>query len=271
MLPSDPTIPLPAWTEAAWSAVLSDATRRNDISRGATDLAQVASLARLYRPLTVARAGDRALAIGQLGQSLDGRIATQSGQSHYINGPAALTHLHALRALVQGVAIGVGTALADDPQLTVRRLRGPNPARIVIDPKGRLPAAARCWRDDGTRRILVHGGAAKPPEGVESLTVPAQAGRLDPNAILEGLARTGLKRLLIEGGATTLSAFLQAEALDRLHLLIGPSIIGSGKPGLQLPEIATLDQALRPSVLATPLPGGDCLFDCALHRGRRRI
>ncbi|MBC6416692.1 MAG: RibD family protein [Rhodospirillales bacterium] len=268
MLPSDPTIPLPAWTEAAWSAVLSHTTHQNDISRGSIGLQQVTGLARLYRPLTIARAEDRILAIGQLGQSLDGRIATQSGHSHYINGPAALTHLHALRALVQGVAIGVGTALADDPQLTVRRLRGPNPARIVIDPRGRLPADARCWRDDGTRRILVHGGAANPPEGVESLAVPAHAGRLDPNAIREGLARIGLRRLLIEGGAATLSAFLQADALDRLHLLIGPSIIGSGKPGLQLEEIATLDQALRPSVLATPLPGGDYLFDCALHRHR---
>ena len=78
------------------------------------------------------------MVVGQIGQSLDGRIATESGHSKYINGPAGLTHLHRLRALVDAVVIGVGTAIADDPQLTVRRVSGQQPARVVIDPKGRL-------------------------------------------------------------------------------------------------------------------------------------
>src|ERR1700754_3479338 len=92
----------------------------------------------LFGPLRAGRA-DSLMVVGQLGQSLDGRIATETGHSHYVNGPSGLAHLHRLRALVDAVVVGVGTALADDPQLTVRRVSGPQPARVVIDPNGRLP------------------------------------------------------------------------------------------------------------------------------------
>src|SRR6201991_2834844 len=93
----------------------------------------------LFGTLRSGRA-DSVTVVGQLGQSLDGRIATETGHSHYINGPAGLAHLHRLRALVDAVVVGIGTALADNPQLTVRRVSGPHPARVVIDTRGRLPA-----------------------------------------------------------------------------------------------------------------------------------
>jgi len=95
----------------------------------------------LFGPLRHGRV-DELVAVGQIGQSLDGRVATETGHSHYINGPAGLAHLHRLRALVDAVVVGVGTALADDPQLTVRRVTGPQPARVVIDAGGRLPSGA---------------------------------------------------------------------------------------------------------------------------------
>ena len=79
----------------------------------------------------------------------------RSGHSHYINGPEGLAHLHRLRALVDAVVVGVGTVLADDPQLTVRRVAGPNPARVVIDPSGRLTRTARLLADDGVRRLVI--------------------------------------------------------------------------------------------------------------------
>ena len=89
--------------------------------------------------------------------------------THYINGESGLIHLHRLRALVDAVVIGVGTAIADDPQLTVRRVEGPNPARVVIDPNGRLPSAARLLAADGTRRLVVNAveASAALPAGVE--------------------------------------------------------------------------------------------------------
>ena len=100
--------------------------------------------------------------VGQLGQSLDGRIATVTGQSKYINGQAGLKHLHRLRALVDGVIIGVGTALADDPLLTVRLVPGPQPARIVIDPSGKLSKTAKIWQNDGARRLVITRSDARP-------------------------------------------------------------------------------------------------------------
>src|SRR5262244_3993785 len=92
---------------------------------------------------------DNLVVVGQFGQSIDARIATPTGHSHYINGAAGLAHLHRLRALVDAVVVGIGTALADDPQLTVRRVAGPQPARVVIDPDGRLPPNARLLANDG--------------------------------------------------------------------------------------------------------------------------
>ena len=97
---------------------------------------------RIFEPLRAGKV-DNLVVVGQFGQSIDARIATASGHSHYINGPAGLAHLHRLRALVDAVVVGVGTAIADNPQLTVRRVAGPSPARVVIDPGGRLPRTAR--------------------------------------------------------------------------------------------------------------------------------
>src|SRR5215210_2131153 len=108
----------------------------------------------LFGPLRTGAVDDLVI-VGQVGQSLDGRIATTSGHSHYINGPEGLAHLHRLRALVDAVVVGIGTVLADDPQLTVRRVAGPNPARVVIDPGGRLTASARMLALDGVRRVVV--------------------------------------------------------------------------------------------------------------------
>ena len=212
---------------------------------------------RIYGPLINARG--RGFVIGQAGQSLDGRIATASGHSHYINGPAAIVHLHRLRALVDAVVVGVGTVVADDPRLTVRNIEGPQPARVVIDPNGRAPADAKCFANDGVRRVVLCRAAGKADAEYVLLS------DFTPRAILGALRKRGLARVLVEGGAATLSHFLDGRVLDRLHVMIAPMIIGSGKPGLMLPEIATLKDALRPATATYLLPGGDVLFDCDLR------
>ncbi len=222
------------------------------------------TLSQIFEPLL----GTAPLVIGQLGQSLDGRIATRTGHSHYINGSAALTHLHCLRALVDAVLVGAGTVIADDPLLTVRHVPGPQPARVVLDPNGRVPDTARLWHIPG-RRIVLQRGTQPRPAGVEILTLPGAPGEpLAPSAILACLSAAGLTRVLVEGGATTISHFLAAGALDRLHLLMGPLIIGSGLPGVSLPPIDRLDAALRPSTRCYPLCGGDIIIDCAFSRER---
>jgi diaminohydroxyphosphoribosylaminopyrimidine deaminase / 5-amino-6-(5-phosphoribosylamino)uracil reductase len=225
----------------------------------------------LFGPLQTGTTDDLVV-VGQLGQSLDGRIATESGHSKYINGPAGLDHLHRLRALVDAVVIGVGTALADDPQLTVRRVAGPQPARVIIDPKGRLPASARVFASDGARRLLVTAAETRCalPSGVEILALPAADGRIAPPSILAALAECGFRRLLIEGGADTVSRFLVAGCLDRLHVMVAPIILGSGRASLILPPIQRADQALRVPVHAHQLDD-EVLFDLDLSAQRVTI
>ncbi len=212
---------------------------------------------------------DGLVVVGQFGQSIDARIATQSGDSRYINGTAGLAHLHRLRALVDAVLIGVGTANIDDPQLTVRRVPGPSPARVIVDPGGRLPATARVLAADGIRRLVItrKGVASKLPHGVEIASLPAVDGHIAPAAILEALAARGFRRILVEGGANTVSRFLQARCLDRLHVMIAPIIIGAGPSSVSLPPIARVEHALRAPIRAHVL-GEELLMDCDLSGQR---
>ncbi len=209
---------------------------------------------------------DCSFVVAQLGQSLDGRIATLSGESRYINGAAALDHLHRLRASVDAVVVGAGTIVADDPLLTVRRVPGRSPARVVIDPSGRLDGSGRWLARDGRRLFLV-SAAGRAPHGAELVRVAARDGVLPPADIIEALAARGLRKLLIEGGARTISHFIDAGRVDRLHVLVAPVILGSGVVGINLAAIESLEQALRPRVSARALGGGDVLFDCDLRAG----
>jgi diaminohydroxyphosphoribosylaminopyrimidine deaminase/5-amino-6-(5-phosphoribosylamino)uracil reductase len=222
----------------------------------------------LFGPLR-SGAVDDMVVVGQIGQSLDGRIATPTGHSHYINGLPGRVHLHRLRALVDAVVVGVGTVRVDDPQLTVRHVAGPHPARVVLDPNGRIPATARMLAADGARRIVVTTAAAavRMPPGIEVVALPAPQGHFAPERVLCALAARGLRRILIEGGAHTVSCFLSAGCLDRLHVLVAPIILGGGRPGLALAPIERVDEALRPRVTAYPL-GHDMLFDCDLSAHR---
>jgi len=222
----------------------------------------------LFSPLRKG-AVDDLVVVAQCGQSIDARIATDTGHSHYINGSAGLTHLHRLRSLVDAVVIGVGTAIADDPQLTVRRVAGPSPARVVLDPNGRLPAGARLLATDGARRIVVtKNDLSGPwPADVEIIRVAAPDGRIAPSSILAALAERGLRRILIEGGAETVSRFLAAGALDRLHVMIAPIIMGSGRASLTLPPIARVEQAIRAPIRAHLLDD-EVLLDCDLSAQR---
>jgi riboflavin-specific deaminase-like protein len=210
--------------------------------------------------------GDGSFVIGQLGQSLDGRIATPTGASKYINGDEALCHLHRIRAEVDAVIVGIGTAIADNPLLTTRRVEGPNPVRVVIDPNGRLPGSLTML-GDGAAPVLVittPGGGA--PAGAEALELACDGeGGIPPETIVRALAARGLRRLLVEGGAETLARFLDASAIDELHLMVAPIVLGSGKTGLNLKPISGLDEAMRPLVRTLRFKDGDMLCMCDLR------
>lgn len=244
--------------EALWLLLLQRAAGR-DIVRP-VDMDDDGAFWNLYAPIADGNS-DRPFVLAQLGQSLDGRIATPTGCSRYINGPEALRHLHRLRALVDVVVVGIGTVIADDPQLNVRLTEGPHPARVVIDPNGRLPANARLLANDGCLVFAVQTTEQARPASVLPIVIEGDEGQLDPHAIVAALAGRGYRRILIEGGAATVSAFLAAGAVDRLHLSIAPMVIGSGPSGITLPPIDKLDAAMRPHTTVYHL-GQDVLFDC---------
>ena len=200
----------------------------------------------------------------QVGQSLDGRIATVSGDARDVSGLGGLRHLHRCRALAEAVIVGVRTALGDDPRLTVRLAPGPNPARVVIDPRARLPNDAAVFAPDGARRIVVQAIPAPRPRGVEVIVLPARDGWIDPAAIRAALLRIGLAQVLVEGGGATIAGFLEAGLLDRLHVAVAPVIIGAGPTGLRSAHpIERLSEALRPETRVYALET-DVVFDCVL-------
>ncbi len=210
--------------------------------------------------------GGAPVVVAQVGQTLDGRIATVSGASKYISGREALKHLHRLRASVDAVIVGVGTVVADDPQLTVRLVDGGNPVRVVIDPRGRMSPDARMLHDGEGDVLVICATEARPPEGVEAIRLGCDARTgFSPHAIVKALAARGLGRILVEGGAETLARFLDAGRVDLLHVLVAPMILGSGKPGFTLRPIERLDDALRPLTEVHLFDDGDVLFTCDMR------
>lgn len=225
------------------------------------------ALAALFSPLLAPpAAADGCLVIGRLAQTLDGRIATSLGHSQWIGGPGDIRHTHRLRALCDAVVVGAGTVRADDPQLTTRHVPGPSPLRVVIDPERRLGADYALFRD-GPPTLLVTACDGPAMHGTaQALRIGRDAaGQLDLPALLRALAARGLTKIFVEGGGQTVSRFLVAGCLDRLHVTVAPMILGSGRPAFDLPEVARICQGLRFSWTCHPIEP-DMLFDIALDR-----
>jgi diaminohydroxyphosphoribosylaminopyrimidine deaminase / 5-amino-6-(5-phosphoribosylamino)uracil reductase len=252
--PEDPDGVL-AWSPGGWRSLLAPGDARSE-------------LLNLYLPICSATSA-RPMTIGHLGQSLDGFIATHSGDSQFVTGDDNIVHLHRMRALSNGVVVGAGTVATDDPQLTVRHVPGPNPLRVVFDPGRRLTPTYRVFTDDSgptlyiCARTLVESGETR----MGNATVvgvdcdDASGGVVEA---LQLLRARGCSRVFVEGGGVTVSAFLQADLLDRLQIAIAPVIIGDGRPAIRLAPHSRLSDCRRPSYRVFRM-GGDVLFDCDLH------
>lgn len=156
-------------TERVWTRILAVKSGNAPLSQADWTQGEAQSLA-LYGPLVAPCT--KPLIFAQIGQSLDGRIATETGDAQDISGEDGLAHLHRLRALADAVVIGVKTALHDNPRLTVRLADGDSPARVIIDPDGRLPNTAALLHDTSARRIIVQTVDKDRPTGVETIMLP---------------------------------------------------------------------------------------------------
>lgn len=277
----------PLDTQSAWHLVLEAVNRTNvtlslpDDSRPALELNSnswrllqpatdaARNLLIAFLPLCHPLGKTASRVIGQLGQSLDGRIATVTGASRFINGEDGITHLHRIRAVSDAVIVGAGTASTDNPRLTVRKASGANPIRVVIDRHRRVPDTHHLFTDEAAPTLRLVAGQYQPckrlapRQGVLEIPClgdPESKTMVSPHDILTVLADFGLRKVFVEGGGLTVSTFLNAGVLDRLHVMVAPMIIGSGRPAFSLPEIDLLDDALRPRAQLINL-GTDMLFD----------
>lgn len=229
----------------------------------------------LFKPLLDFRPAGAAWVIAQLGQSLDGCVATRTGDSSFINGSENLLHLHRLRALCDAVIVGAGTVAADNPRLTTRRVPGPHPTRVLLDPQlrlagyvdaahvftdGQAPTLWLCdarWRDEAVAQV-----------GADRVLAVCDLLRDDatPNLAhaVRALNARGLTRLFVEGGGVTVSRFVAQRCLDRLHLAVAPIIIGNGRPGLRFEGPARLADCPRPHSRVYRM-GPDHLWDLDLR------
>lgn len=247
----------PLSVEQVWSALLAGAPPAH-ASGAAADLVD------RYGDLAVAR--DTVLA--QLGQSADGFIAARSGDAVFVTGEEDREHLHRLRALVDGVVVGVGTVVADDCRLTPRSVPGEPATRVVLDGHGRCPRDAHVLTVADAPTLWLRGpgcAPAYPPAAhVEVVELAIDdAGRFPPSAVLDLLRGRGLRRILVEGGGRTVSDFVAAGVVDRLWLTIAPVLIGDGVPGLRFEGSPRMADALRPPVRRFPL-GADLALEFAL-------
>lgn len=208
----------------------------------------------------------------KLATSLDGRIATHIGLSRWITGDVARAWGHALRARHDAIMVGIGTALADDPDLTCRLpgLDGRSPVRVVVDSRLRLPLTSRLVRgatqtptwvvtlEDGCEAVRAR---AFRECGVQLLTVPADGvGQLPARAALAALAAQGITRVLAEGGARLAASLLQGDCIDRVEWFRAPLVIGGdGLGGVAAFGIDQLADARRFERVEVRMAGVDVL------------
>ena len=180
--------------------------------------------------------------IGQIGQSIDGKIALNNGRSHYINEKESIIYLHCLRSISDGVLVGVNTIIKDNPLLTTRKIKGQNPTRLIIDPSLKLTNKYKIFKDNNKNIIFTNSSKRKKLYNTTIVKFPKKNFTLN---IYKYLKKTSLKTILIEGGPTTLSHFIELKLINYMQFIISPTIIGSGIDSLKLKPITTLKNAIR--------------------------
>lgn len=208
-------------------------------------------------------------------QTLDGRIATARGHSQWISSLPSRKFVHRLRSIHDAVLVGVGTVLNDDPELTVRLVRGRNPVRVVVDSHLRIPIIAKVLKDQKEARTIIAATQGANPEkralltdmGIDVLLIKEDSHRrIDMNSLLAELGKKEISSLLVEGGAAVITTILREQLADRAVIIIAPKIAGKGIEAIGDLGITSMDDALRFTCSKMVKKGGDLLMDGRIEK-----
>ena len=186
---------------------------------------------------------NKKLVIAQIGQSIDGRIALNNGNSHYINNPKSIIYLHCLRSISDAIIVGSNTIKKDDPLLTTRKIKGTNPKRIIIDGSLSLNNKYKIFNDGNENIIFTKSN--KNIRLNNSTIIRLNKKNFTKNFITQ-IKKLKYKNILVEGGSKTISELINNKYIDILQFMIAPILIGSGINSLNLKEISNLNKAIRP-------------------------
>jgi diaminohydroxyphosphoribosylaminopyrimidine deaminase/5-amino-6-(5-phosphoribosylamino)uracil reductase len=204
-------------------------------------------------------------------QTLDGRIATTTGDSHWISSTPSLKYAHWLRNINDGLIVGIGTILVDDPRLDVRLVKGRNPIPIVVDSRLRIPLSAKVLNHSGA--IVATTLKADAEKVAKLIALKADVliieedyqGRVDLAVLLKELGRRGIASILVEGGSEIITSFLKNGLADKLITFIAPKIIGKGIAAIGDLGITELSQAISLSVIRVRKMGNDYLLELQVN------
>ncbi|MCG6533924.1 MAG: bifunctional diaminohydroxyphosphoribosylaminopyrimidine deaminase/5-amino-6-(5-phosphoribosylamino)uracil reductase RibD [Syntrophales bacterium LBB04] len=207
-------------------------------------------------------------------QTVDGRIASVTGHSRWISSPSSRAFAHRLRSTHDAILVGAGTVMADDPELTVRHVRGRNPIRIVVDSHLRLPFTAKILTSQSSARTIIATTGQAAPEkmrqlqeqGIETLLADEFIGadgsrRVDLRKLLREIGKRQIASVLVEGGSAIITSLLQEKLADRLVIIVAPKILGRGIEAVADLGNKSIDEATRIFFRKVYRRSGDIIID----------
>ena len=202
-------------------------------------------------------------------QTLDGRIATKTGNSQWISSEALRKYVHRLRAVNDYIMVGVGTVIADDPQLNVRYVKGKNPLRVIVDSKLRIPIESSVLKDKNSHPTTIATTSKAPSRkvtvvkklGAEVLVVKKDKnGGVNLRDLLRELGKRGITSVMVEGGSEIVTSLLRANLVDKMIILTAPKIMGKGLEAIGDLGVCKIKDAIKFSSFKTMKKGDDFVF-----------
>lgn len=202
-------------------------------------------------------------------QTLDGRMATMTGDSRWISSEASRKYAHYLRSINDCVIVGAGTAIADNPKLTVRHVKGKNPIRVIVDSKLRIPLKSHVLRDNNPQNTIVATTSGAPSQkvntirklGVEILKIKkGKSVGVDLKCLLKELGKRDITSVMVEGGPGLITSLLKAKLVDKMIIITAPKILGNGLEAIGTLNIPKVKDAIKFLSFRTMKKGSDFVF-----------